>query len=250
MFISPPQQRRKIFWSNRGHRATVDFGTRNSPDRHEVSWEERKWMEMRDEGSLMCNEWILSWGGMAVSTHLTENDVLINLIRMAYQIEAGKRIPSEILADAGLEYENGTWIDSWSEFITSEDDENIVTIKDPSKLSPPENRKIRLEPYVHIPREAVHFSSSKAIQSRVLQARSYPNKITHLHLEEEPETPKERIRFRDIGPEWEDPSPWYKGGIKKPKAFLSSKAPQWEEEDETDELTRRLQAAMAIHSSD
>ena len=91
-----------------------------------------------------------------------------------------------------------------------------------------------MEPYIHVPRGA---------QTRTLQARSYP----HMDLEEAECAPRERMRFREIGSDWEDPCAWSKRPYVRPVAKLASK--YYSEGDEGDELQRRLRAALAVHSS-
>jgi hypothetical protein len=233
-------QRRKIYWHPLGFSATVDFGTRRTPDKQEVKWFRSLFLESdQKEGYMEGEDWVLQWGDMTVNMFSTRIGLTQFLIRTAYYVQAGQLIPSEILFDAGLRYAGAVWIDSWSELDVGE--KTIVEIKNPVELEAPENRKIRLEPYIHVPR---------GMQTQVLQARSYPHKITHAVLEDtkyEP-TPRERIRFRDIGPEWEDPCPWYKRDFAQPRAKLIVKYHQ--KEDEEDNFQRRLRAALAVHSSD
>lgn len=231
-------QRRKIFWHSTGLSATIDFGSRDKPDKQEVRWFHSRSIEHVGDGEFRdVSNWLLSWDGMLADTFTSREGLLLFLIRVGYHIEEGRMIPSEILFDAGLRYFGEGWIDSWSEL--DHGDRSIVVIDDPSEIEAPKERKIRLEPYIHV---------SRGTQTQVRQTRSYPNKITHMDLEEIEYTPRERIRFRDIGPEWEDPCPWYKKSYVRPRAELISKYHQ--EEDEGEEITRRLRAALAVHSSD
>jgi hypothetical protein len=233
-------QRRKIYWHVLGLSATVDFGTRKAPDKQETKWHRSLFLETNKEGGYMDGEnWVLQWGGMDVTTFTTRIGLMQYLIRTAYYVEAGQLIPSELLFDAGLRYAGAVWVDSWSELDDGE--KTVVEIKNPAELEAPKNRNIQLEPYIHVPR---------GTQTQELQARSYPHKITHMNLEDTKykSPPRERIRFRDIGPEWEDPCPWYKRDLARPRAGLITK--RRDEEDEGDELARRLHAALAVHSSD
>lgn len=232
------QQRRKILWHPGGHSAIVDFGTRNKPDKQEVRWNVSRFMKMVGTNEYTNGQsWILRWEEEEVERFTSKVGLMEFLIRMAYPLEAGHLIPSEILYDAGLQYTDG-WIDAWSELDNGE--KTIIEIENPADLEPPKNRKIQMEPYIHIPRGTPQ-------QSRP-SARSYPHKIIHMDLEETEYVPQERIRFRDIGPEWEDPCPWYKKDYVRPRAELITK--YHVEEDEGEELARRLQAVLAIHSSD
>lgn len=225
--------RRKIFWRADGLSATIDFGTRKKPDRQELRWSKSRFIQpVGDKEYVDGVDWILQWEGMIAETFASKVGLMLYLIRMAYSVEAGYLIPSEILYDAGLQYPDG-WIDTWTELDLG--DKLIAEIKNPADLEPPANRRIQMEPYIHVPRGA---------HARTLQAKSYP----HMDLEEAECVPRERVRFREIGPDWEDPCPWYKKSTSRPVAELAFKYRA--EGDEGDDLQRRLQAALAVHSSD
>ena len=87
---------------------------------------------------------------------LTEKEIKLLLIRLAYGLLGQPRIllPSELLADAGLEYSRNTWVDTWDRKRTSEDVWDAAG--GPRR---PKGRKIVLE-------DASSFLVSKAIEYR------------------------------------------------------------------------------------
>lgn len=230
--------RRKIFWHVDGRTAIIDFGTRNQPEKQNVSWYPSRTLALLEDGNYEDDtSWVLQWDTMIADTFTTKAGLMLYLIRMVYSVEAGRLIPSEILYDAGLQYTE-RWVDSWAEL--DHGDLHIVEIQNLKDLEVPKNRKLQLEPYIHIPRGIQQTQSH--------QTRSYPRKITHMDLEETEYVPKERIRFREIGPDWEDPCPWYKKDYARPCAELITK--YHASDDEGEELSRRLRAALSVHSSD
>ncbi len=82
------------------------------------------------------NRYSLSWEGNFIDSFPREEEVLCFLIRFAYTIEEDHLIPSEILSEFWLGYENGDWVDEWG----CPDCNQVVCVH---KLTFPTKRKLR-----------------------------------------------------------------------------------------------------------
>jgi hypothetical protein len=59
-------------------------------------------------------QYLLFWEDTFISDFTTKEDALMFVLRFGYTIADYHLVPSEVLADFGLVYCTGTWVDSWS----------------------------------------------------------------------------------------------------------------------------------------
>lgn len=203
MFIQGVKKR--IVWGS--DFAKVDVGDSKRPDIHRFFWKSRSWARLDADDTYIAGlKWILDWDNLTVDHYDTEAKLKLYIIRFAYGILPEHLIPSEILADAGLYYTTGDWVDEWN--CTDKNDE-IGVISEETTLNIPSNRRIR-----------VGGTSAQGFTKQLVQ-------FLQLHNGGNGEKPRlkavqaERIeapvaleaRFRRIPPDWEDFSAYSRAWI-------------------------------------
>jgi hypothetical protein len=185
----PIEVRRRISWQPRC--AEVDLGSRGSPDLHRFRWVVRQHPGEEPQ-------WTLEWDGLQVDLFPNEPVLRQYLIRFAYGIENKYLIPSEILADAGLHYTTGDWVDSW---VCTDENCEIALVPENVSLAAPPNRNIRLP---RLPEERPQIRAQFLRLQR--GANGEKPRLKLIQVEGTPAEPRERTRFRKIEPSWRDPS--------------------------------------------
>jgi hypothetical protein len=92
--------------------------------------------------TFQSHPWGVSWEGVSLESFAHKEEAVCFVIRFAYGIAPYHLIPSEILADFGLTYESGGWVDGWlhpSGMLGHE-----VVFK-PGGVERPQDRKIRYQ---------------------------------------------------------------------------------------------------------
>jgi len=139
------------------------------------------------------NRVFLHWGSGdggigTVDDFLDEVELQTYIIRLVYDIQSRHLIPSEILADAKLVYENHSWVDSWSRRRNT----NGKIIYTDATICPPPNRHIQFSGYCNNP-------IGRNVRSSVQRAQRRTRVIGKIHSAQKkveiPEIPDDACFF-------------------------------------------------------
>lgn len=141
--------KRRISWDFHSHIARVVFPS--CPDVEIFSWKNLP-LPLNDQINPVGKTYTfrpfeededklqLYWNGVPCETFLDETVLKVYLIRFVYNLDIAYSIPSEILADAQLQYSTGKWVD---EFFSCKFNGDIIQVD--TLIPRPPNRNIKLE---------------------------------------------------------------------------------------------------------
>lgn len=115
-----------------------EFSYREKPRRWDSA--QLQYLEF-EEGE---DRYILHWEGLFMDSFEKESEALLFILRFGYSISDKNLIPSEILADFNLAYDDNSWVDEWGC-----QGEKTATFCF-GDLTRPENRKLLFEGYPQI----------------------------------------------------------------------------------------------------
>jgi len=159
---------------------------------------------------------LLFWEDTLIDSFAVKEDALLFVLRFGYSTPDYHLIPSEILADFGLVYSTGAWVDSWT--LTEHREVRPVSSNVCQILRPP-NRLIRFtdyKPHLQAPKTLLkspyfdekgilNLESSRAREHEIAANLEIP-KLDFKKLE------RPKIRIRRIERDWQDWSQFAFGG--------------------------------------
>jgi hypothetical protein len=178
----------------------------------------------RGENSPEREQYLLFWEGVFISDFNIKEDALMFLLRFGYTIADYHLVPSEILADFGLVYCTGMWVDTW----TLEGPREVRLVSSNiAHILRPVNRLIRFSDYTpncHATRNSLkntYFDEKGILQLTTPEEHRSKRREIVANIEipkldfEKLERP--RSRFRRVSLSWRDCSQFAFGGFGRRK---------------------------------
>lgn len=224
--------KRKVRWGEKA--AHIDFG---DGDAQKLEWVSSRWVRQENGQTLEGENFALRWDGLFVEEFSSELEIKLYLIRLGYGIEIQYLIPSELLADAGLRYMTGDWVD---EFTCTDKNDEIGELQENHLLSVPKDRRIRLPG----PTSAVTPAPRAAALTEFLRLQrgrdGAKSTLLPVTAEKVVYVKGERVRTKPIDPNWEDPSPFSRVFAPLWRGFFPKKLPS------DDACTYRLRVSSPV----
>lgn len=175
--------RNRICWDDEENSCLVDFGSAEAPDIHTM-----RWRTIPKTTPASSTKYVLVWDNVLTVQFGSLPSLKDYIVRLAYGIRDQYLVPSELLYDAGITYQDvKLWVDSWTEILTTENKyklyDGIIGVDRPV------TGNIRLS------------SLSKKIESKIAATKAYQAKRDRFQIP--PHKPGEP-HLIPIDKDWED----------------------------------------------